>query len=708
MPTTSPLPTFKPRARMILLLGDQLIRDAGLAVFELVKNAYDADASRCSITLHEVTDPAKSHITIKDNGRGMDEATILGVWLEPGTDFREKEKKAKVRSPKYKRLPLGEKGVGRFAAHKLGNKISLISRAEGQPEIIVKIDWSQFNSERYLSSVPISVSSREPEIFTENKTGTLIEISELRDTWSRGKVRDLNRSVVSICSPFNEPAGFKAKLILEPESDWLDDLIDIQSVLELSLFQAHGIMDNDTLTYRYSFTPHHKMKSTLKPRNEPPVSSKITMEAGKTKVESGAGKVSTTKNGGNVLDLSTFGIGTVEFDFYIFDRDPAVLELIASDKAGLKKFLDSNGGVRVYRDGMRVFNYGEAGNDWLGLGDRRVNIPTVRVSNNQIIGAVSLTTESSGTLIEKTNREGFIENNAFFALKDAVIYALTQIEAERGKDKERVRKAYSRASQREPVVEDVAELREELKKRNLTQDLGKYVDRIESQFVEVRDRLLTAAGAGLTLTTVIHEVEKIIKELVQSVKGGAPRPRLESLITHLAQMVDGLAFLARNSANKTEKASILISQALFNSEYRLRAHGIQMINGLDEGDKDFPVKCSRRLIVSTLMNLVDNSIYWLENKGGDRKQICVGTTFDIDNKPAIYVADNGPGFTDPPEYLVQPFITRRPGGMGLGLHLANEVAKLHHGQLVFPEPSDIGLQRKLDGAIVAIVFPEKA
>jgi hypothetical protein len=102
--------TFKPRARLLLLLGDQLIRDAGLAVFELVKNAYDADARSCTVTMSHLDDPASSSIIIKDNGIGMSLDTITDVWLEPGTDFRAKQRQNNERTTKFKRLPLGEKG----------------------------------------------------------------------------------------------------------------------------------------------------------------------------------------------------------------------------------------------------------------------------------------------------------------------------------------------------------------------------------------------------------------------------------------------------------------------------------------------------------------------------------------------------------------------------------------------------------------------
>ena len=677
---------------MLLLLGDQLIRDAGLAVFELVKNAYDADAPECTVTMFNITEPEKARIIVRDNGTGMDIETITGVWLEPGTEFRADQRAEGRRSKNHNRLPLGEKGVGRFAAHKLGRDIKLVTRKAGEPEVVVEINWDKFESSRYLSEVAVNVVERQPVVFTGSKHGTQLEITRLREgDWTRGKVRDLYRAINSICSPFDKPEDFKAHLKLEPTSDWIEGLLDIPQVLKLSLFRARGKIQGAKLVYDYRFVPLRKMDEKIKGRERTNVVTKLMSVYPEKKA----------------LDLSSFdGIGEVKFDFHIFDREPSVLELSTGDKTGLKKFLDQNGGVRIYRDGMRVFDFGEPGNDWLDLGGRRVNVPTRRISNNVIIGAVSLDSASSRGLIEKTNREGFIENDAYVAFQQAVLFAITQIEAERAIDKLRFRQQYSRQTKKEPVVEELGELRVQLDKRGLSTELGGYLDRIERQFVDVRDRLLTAAGPGLTLTVVVHEVEKIIKELVLAVKQGADKSKLTALVEHLSQMVDGLAFFARKSGNAKEKASILVRQALFNTEYRLKAHGIKAINGVDLGSPDFSVKCARRLIIATLMNLIDNAIYWLENKGASNRQIYLGTTNELDDKPSIVIADNGPGFIDPPEYVIEPFFSRKPDGMGLGLHIANEVMKIHKGRLLFPEAADLSLPKQFTGAIVALQFPE--
>jgi C4-dicarboxylate-specific signal transduction histidine kinase len=235
--------------------------------------------------------------------------------------------------------------------------------------------------------------------------------------------------------------------------------------------------------------------------------------------------------------------------------------------------------------------------------------------------------------------------------------------------------------------------------------LGHYVDRIEADFVLIRDRFLTSASAGLSLSTVIHEVEKGIEELVKAVEEDQATPRVKDLAKHLSELVEGFAFLIRRSGMSREKASALIKQARFNTELRLKVHNIEATVDIDQGD--FEVKCSRRLTVATLMNLIDNSIWWLDNKWGDlqnKKRIYIGISKEFKEGPAIVVADNGPGFIDPPEYLVQPFISRKPDGMGLGLHIAEQVMKGQEGRLGFPEVGDLSLPKGFDGAVVALIF----
>jgi len=163
---------FRPRARVLQLLGEELIGSPRLAVFELVKNAYDACAPDAVVRLMDL-ETDEPWVEVIDHGDGMSLWTIENVWMVPGHDHRKLKRIAGERS-RCGRLPLGEKGLGRFAAHKLGDQIALVTRAAGEPEHVVEIDWEVLAAEEFLSDAKVEVRSREPEVFNGSSTGTRI------------------------------------------------------------------------------------------------------------------------------------------------------------------------------------------------------------------------------------------------------------------------------------------------------------------------------------------------------------------------------------------------------------------------------------------------------------------------------------------------------------------------------------------------------
>lgn len=112
----------------MLQLGDQLIKNESIGLLELIKNSYDADATSVFVELKNLENPSSGSIIIEDDGIGMDMDIIKNVWMEPGTDYKENLYNEYKRSEKFNRLPLGEKGIGRFSVHKLGNQIELITK----------------------------------------------------------------------------------------------------------------------------------------------------------------------------------------------------------------------------------------------------------------------------------------------------------------------------------------------------------------------------------------------------------------------------------------------------------------------------------------------------------------------------------------------------------------------------------------------------
>ena len=691
---------FKPRARLLLQLGDQLIRNERIALFELVKNAYDADASVVQITMKRVGNEEGGEITIEDDGTGMDIDTIVNAWMEPGTDYRAKQFEARKRTSRFDRLPIGEKGIGRFAAHKLGNVIEMITRKKDNQEIIVKIDWRTFESEKYLSGVNVHIQEREPVTFRNDTTGTKIKITKLRSPWDRGMVRDAYRSVTSIINPFESgESRFRIDFSCPDIPDFLEGLMRPEEIQDYALWHATCDLERNSLSMHFEFSPWQSMVGRIDPRKKM-LQEDILDPYDRKPVE---------------IDLNAHKIGKVHIELYVYDRDPQIMKLLIGSKRQLENYLNSNGGVRIYRDGIRVYDYGEKGNDWLDLDLRRVNEPTTKISNNIVVGAVFLNREDSEDLIEKTNREGFVENTAYYLLRKAVLFAITRFENERYMDKSNIRAVFGPTPKTEPVYASFNVLRNKIKEKiqdkEVLEELGRCIDRAENDYNEIRENLLKSSGAGLSLSIVIHEFEKIVKELVLVVDREKSSERIVSLVQHLEKLTEGFTALIRRGRVESNDLREIIGQAIFNIEYRLQAHSIQIINGFSDVEWDTRVRCTRNYILMVLMNILDNAIWWLARKYEKKegvKKIYITISNEIDKGVTIIVADNGPGFTIPTEYAVKPFVTTKPGGMGLGLYIADEIMRAHGGELVFPEQGDVSLPNGINGAIVGLLFRRDA
>jgi hypothetical protein len=176
----------------------------------------------------------------------------------------------------------------------------------------------------------------------------------------------------------------------------------------------------------------------------------------------------------------------------MFEKDNAVFNLMNLEKKTLNDYLKNNSGIRVYRDNMRVFNYGEPGNDWLGIDQKRLSRAGGSVNNTALIGSVLLQRKTSYGLREKTNREGFIEDEAFYAFVDAVRYALDLIVDQRNKDRFNLMSIYKEGKQQstEPVIGELSEvitlIKEKVEDESDQREILTYLYRMEKQYNEVR------------------------------------------------------------------------------------------------------------------------------------------------------------------------------------------------------------------------------
>ncbi|MDP3013845.1 MAG: ATP-binding protein, partial [Candidatus Subteraquimicrobiales bacterium] len=206
---------FTPKARLIQILGEHLIKDATVGLLELVKNSYDADATKVEILMSGLNTPT-GKIVISDNGCGMDLETFLNKWMNPASGHKQQQKDRQERTG-LGRLPLGEKGVGRFAAQQIGNYFKMISKMlNGVEELHVDINWSAFEDHsKDLSEVKIEYELRPAAIFKNARSGTVLEITSLKSEWKESDVKRVANSLKRMKSPFKGATDFDISLKFE-------------------------------------------------------------------------------------------------------------------------------------------------------------------------------------------------------------------------------------------------------------------------------------------------------------------------------------------------------------------------------------------------------------------------------------------------------------------------------------------------------------
>ena len=695
---------FSISPRILSHLGEDLIKNESIALFELIKNSYDANATSCEINFNFSNEALKSLI-ITDNGDGMDANIIKNIWLVVGTDYKRKElDKLKNTQVQRKRLPLGEKGIGRLSVHKLGNKITLISKSKNNNEVKLSIDWNQLNSAQKIDDFIIELTENEiPEEFI-NSTGTKIIIEELKTNWDRRQLREVYRNITSLNSPFSDKSdAFNVDVI--SNSNVFDGLPNFEEIKNSALYFGHCKISASRITdFKYEFKPWDSL-SKIEKRS-------VFIQDLSTEDKN------IKRKDKSPINLDTSGIGDIEFDIIIFDTDAQIFNYTNIEKTTVKDYLRENGGIRVYRDGVRIYNYGEKDNDWLGIDLRRVQRIGGNVSNNIIIGAVKINRNSSNGLIEKTNREGFIENESYFDFLEAVDYALSLFVRQRNIDKHRLATLYKKHRSVEPVLADLNELisvvEKKIKDKTSKDEILKYLYRINTQYHQVKEILIKSANAGLNLGSVIHTLDKLLSQLTGCINRNEKQKAIEISLL-LEKIVRGYSSMLKKSDIRQHSLSEITSIALDNYEFRFLDHSINVISNYKESTLN--AYLAKAEAISVLTNLLDNSIYWVSysKNSKENRKISVFLTDQIKGYNSIIVSDNGPGFNLPLDVATEPFQTGKPHniGSGLGLHVAKEMMLAMKGKLLLiADKNEINFptqiqEDKVNNAIVALCFPKK-
>ena len=705
---------FRVQSHVLKLLGDELIGHDRLAVFELVKNSYDADATVVDVTLALNATPPT--IIVTDNGIGMSADTIESAWLEIGTDSKRK-KLARSRSP-MGRLPLGEKGVGRLAVQKLGEMLKLTTCQAGQPEYEFSINWTQLiDSARYLGDgLQVEVEENSPPKVFEAGPGTRVEITGLhREQWTRREIRDLYRLVSSLSNPFDLAKSFAVNLHLPGREEEIEGLPTLQQMLEAAVWNFDFTLDEaGLLTWNYSFTPprfkglkgrttHASEKLQLLEPDE----DDLPVEVGRSR-QKRDDKIFLTSD-----DLK--GIGAINGRFHAFHRRDEILKASGAPLQ-LKKWLDNQTGVRVYRDNIRVFNYGEPGEDWLGLDARRINRPAGKLGTQSVIAQIALNLASSSSLKEKTNREGFDDNEAFQRLRRIVLSIFDRFQREHGSDRAEIDKALKGEQEAPPPVQDALEKLESLgKQHKLEKEVKPILQSIQQELKTFREVMVSSGLAGMNLALIFHEVVHSIDRVQRKLHGAADPDEIRREIDHLRKLLDTFKPLLQRDPPRKVSVEDLVERASGMHADRFKRHGVIFSNWTADPAKkhSFTQMLPRGLMVAALSNVIDNAIYWTRfRRERDEREapgaILVLSHWDDETGGMIAVIDNGPGFQLPRDQLGRPFFSTRAGGMGLGLFYCKTVMDSIGGKLEVIDAAElkdvVDVPSAYDGTAIVFSF----
>lgn len=737
---------FKPKAHILRLLGEELIKSPVMAIYELVKNSYDADAKVVQVHFESVDAPGETIIRISDDGTGITDKVLENVWLEPGTDFRkpidESGNRVVERTPIYQRVPMGEKGVGRFAVHKLGERIRLVTRPakltldkNGKVvskevlgyEIELTIDWDKFSQSSYLEDIPVTWFKKEnkEDFHFKEDSGTLIEVTGLKEAWTRGMARQLKRSTVSMVSPVKSDSLKRLSknqrvdsfdIDLDFGNSWLSDIPESAEVLDSAPYKLVALIDKSyNLTFEYTFNPSNneeiglrKIDGTRNPnKHKQNIRGKIRADLQALLKEREYEEPILSKTLED-FDLEDVPFGDIMFELYSYDLDSVSLKDTTRMPQLIKPFLKDNAGIKVFKDDLRIYDYGEPGNDWLGLDLKRVQSKKW-FSNNQNVGSLYLDSEASGVLVEKTNREGFVESYSYDLLVIILEWLLLQFREERLQDRD-VWLRHNQKGTSGSVEDALTKFRAIISETDLDNEekkaqLVKEADRIEKLFKEKQEALLLPAGVGLTASVALHEIDKLVPRMEESVKTKPPLVELlASQVQELKGYLGGILSMLKKGGDTDIDIEAGINEAVFNYRVKLKLRGIKLRVEIEEGLKT--LKCDKRYFVTMLMNLIDNSIHWLDTIYSEDKEIYI-RVFQNESYVNVYVADTGPGFEDDAQEVVKPFHSRRKGGMGLGLYIVDTVMVNYGKLVVHTDHNTVPLNKigsKYDGAIVSLSF----
>lgn len=707
--------TIKPYARLITMLGDQLIKNELIALVELIKNSYDADASWVKVSFIDFAPDysltATSKIIIEDDGCGMNADILKKHWLNPATPDKLRRKAVNAKTEKG-RILQGEKGIGRFAIFKLGKTIKITSRRQRQDdkghfidegeniENTLVYDFSKYDDnflkengqdkDLFLENLQVELSQAHPTAIVPQEVvlgstkrkrkpyGTIIEISNLKTKWSSFRVARVQSEVGKLQPIFSKNADsdfgvwiYKDNQLHESQDRYkeqLNNCLENKSVFKVT--DGRYFSTDNTIDFKINGQGVH-----------------LSFEDADINGLKQFEKF-------NTPEYKT-ECGSFRFEFYIFDfnvdsENPSKYFLDGNDKKIIREHR-----IYLYRDGLRVMPYGDPEDDWLQIDIARGTIRADEfLSNNQVVGCVYISKEENPKLIDKTNREGLIEDGRalddFITVLQLILkylrkkpFAQYLINKQRKKDIDRIKRGRP------------AELIETAKKQYANdQKTLAFLKSFENSYTKekkvLEDRINKTenlAAVGLSIETASHDVMLFIRKtlesqdsLIRDLMAGGEIDR-EELLTRLTlirgnlsmvetQMKD-VQLLFPSTKSKTKNIDVKEIIDKVNRLYKRAFNDNKISVDFDVTERPLIVRTTDAVLLQVFINLFDNSLYWLKTVNRERR---IRISIDGNNQRLIF-SDNGPGIKDDDvDYVFEAFYSGKgEEGRGLGLYIARQL-----------------------------------
>lgn len=665
-------------------LGEELVPDADQGVIELVKNAYDADATGCVVELRG-TEMFGGQVRVTDDGAGMTEQDLVQGFLIIGRSRKE----AAQLTRGYGRVPVGDKGLGRLAALRLGRRVTVVTRPYELRgvEFRLQLDWDDFDRADAVEDVPIEVL----ETTTDQAPGTDILIEDLRAPFTRATADKLARNLLLLSDPFRDvddragiagDPGFTAELRAP-------DYLELQAKVETSYFRDAdfrivGELDADGFgTFRLLDWKGQELHSSRTER--------------------------------------VYQAPPLQFDLWHFVLEKGRFSNKASTLPEVRAWLKHIGGVHIYQDGIRVPPYGGPGNDWLDLNLMRVRSPEMRPGTNTSIGRVTVS-NLSGSLTQKTDRVGFLENAAFLELRqfcqDCLDWAarvrVSEREAKRRAERDDVSKRSEKAN---TALEKVLTAAVPLTQRKAVDvAIERVLKASERETKVLREELQlyrSLATAGMTSAVFAHEI-------------GRPLELLDSNLSALVDMIpEASRDAARRRVGRIERSSSRLGsfisiplKMLAKGKRRYSRVDVNLCVGdlmrslapifehyrvevqLDLARTNTKINGSEALVEGIMLNLITNSVNAFQRRPSDTDQRILKVSTAYDGEVLILVEDNAGGIRDfDVTEIFLPGVTSSKDGTGFGLTIVQDSVSDLGGRI------DVDALTLLGGARFTVKLP---